>query len=348
MTVQRIGGFLLLFIFVVVSLIDTYMIVMELGNERVLTQIFTQIIILGVIIIIWIVKQIIVTYEDNQRARHLVDKDAEIEQLKVDIEHYKEENEGFSRALHRVKISFAAMERSVRGIVQREGYDVDFNTEIGSEYGDILDEIQKLSGSFKEDLKRARVGAKKEIPLTNKFAIDNVLEYMLEKAEESNIEFDVKIKKPIHIMIDKVINQEDLAGLIGDHLENAMIAIRHREGVNHRILLVFGLIEDHYQIWIYDTGIPFEIDTLINLGKERITTHKQDGGSGIGFMTSFEILEKTKASLIIEEKKLSECDYSKIIKIRFDGKKEYRINSYRAEEIKEKLVDDRIIVDILL
>ena len=47
------------------------------------------------------------------------------------------------------------------------------------------------------------------------------------------------------------------------------------------------------------------------------------GDSGIGFMTSFEILKKTGASLIIEENKPSVNDYTKIIKIKFDGKNEY-------------------------
>lgn len=51
-------------------------------------------------------------------------------------------------------------------------------------------------------------------------------------------------------------------------------------------------------------------------------------------MTTFETLSKTKGSLIIEEKyPMNNVDYTKVIKIRFDNKNEYRINSYRAEEI---------------
>lgn len=52
---------------------------------------------------------------------------------------------------------------------------------------------------------------------------------------------------------------------------------------------------------IYDSGIEFELETLKKLGLERITTHKKTGGSGIGFMTTFETLKECKASLIIEE-----------------------------------------------
>lgn len=62
-------------------------------------------------------------------------------------------------------------------------------------------------------------------------------------------------------------------------------------------------------------------------------------------MTTFETLIKTKGSLIIEEKyPMNNVDYTKVIKIRFDNKNEYRINSYRAEEIRKQNKDERILI----
>ena len=62
-------------------------------------------------------------------------------------------------------------------------------------------------------------------------------------------------------------------------------------------------------------------------------------------MTTFETLSKTKGSLIIEEKySMNNVDYTKVIKIRFDNKNEYRINSYRAEEIRKQNKDERILI----
>jgi hypothetical protein len=62
-------------------------------------------------------------------------------------------------------------------------------------------------------------------------------------------------------------------------------------------------------------------------------------------MTTFETLSKTKGSLIIEEKyPMNNVDYTKVIKIRFDNKNEYRINSYRAEEIRKQNKDERILI----
>ena len=88
------------------------------------------------------------------------------------------------------------------------------------------------------------------------------------------------------------------------------------------------------------------IPTLLKLGKEAITTHKDTGGSGIGFMTTFETMQECKASLIIEEKQpISNNDYTKSITIRFDGKNEYIIKSYRADKIQEQKTEDRIIIE---
>ena len=63
-------------------------------------------------------------------------------------------------------------------------------------------------------------------------------------------------------------------------------------------------------------------------------------------MTTFETLSKTKGSLIIEEKyPMNNVDYTKVIKIRFDNKNEYIINSYRAEEIKKQCAGNRIKIE---
>ncbi len=62
-------------------------------------------------------------------------------------------------------------------------------------------------------------------------------------------------------------------------------------------------------------------------------------------MTTFETLSETKGSLIIEEKHpMNNVDYTKVIKIRFDNKNEYRINSYRKEEIQKQNKDERILI----
>ena len=87
------------------------------------------------------------------------------------------------------------------------------------------------------------------------------------------------------------------------------------------------------------------IQTLLKLGLELATTHKDQGGTGIGFITTFETLKETKASLVIEENHPeNDKDYTKCVSIKFDGKNEYKIISYRADKIKAEAKDNRIII----
>ena len=163
---------------------------------------------------------------------------------------------------------------------------------------------------------------------------------MSTETTNSNIHIDIKINASINYMVEKIISESALETLLGDHIKDAIIAINSCNNTNRRILVVISIVDKCYEISFYDTGIEFEINTLIKLGKEQITTHKETGGSGIGFMTTFETLSKTKGSLIIEEKHpMNNTDYTKAIKIKFDNKNEYRIKSYRAEEIKKQRAD---------
>ena len=107
--------------------------------------------------------------------------------------------------------------------------------------------------------------------------------------------------------------------------------------------LYVGVKNKKYELSIFDTGVDFTIDTLMKLGLESVTTNAERGGTGTGFMTTFETLAETKASLIITEyPKNKENTYTKCVAIKFDGKKQYKIRSYRIEELKLASDSNRI------
>ena len=204
--------------------------------------------------------------------------------------------------------------------------------------------IKALEGFSNKVMSKPEI-VENKIPKTGIFGIDNILEYMNQEATKINIKFNVKINGNINYMIENIVEQSKLETMLGDHIKDAIIAINSSNNTNKNILLILGIIDEHYEVRIYDTGIEFEIPTLLKLGLEQITTHKETGGSGIGFMTTFETLKNTKASLIIEEKHpMNKTDYTKAVRIKFDGKNEYRIYTYRAEEIKKENKNGRIII----
>jgi signal transduction histidine kinase len=195
--------------------------------------------------------------------------------------------------------------------------------------------INRLSTEFSNELK-LNLENDFLINKTGIINIDNILDYFYLKCRNKNISFDVIVKTNIKDSVNNAISLNLLETLIADMITNSIIAIGYSSNNNSSILVQFDS-SDYFEFRIYDTGIEFEIDTLINLGKERITTHKEDGGSGIGFFTTFETLNRTNGSLVIEEYPPDNANfnYSKCLIFRFDNNRKYIIRSYRYKEIEK-------------
>ena len=136
----------------------------------------------------------------------------------------------------------------------------------------------------------------------------------------------------IKYFTESVLDEKALSTLIADLGENAIISIGN---VNRRnILLSIGVREGTYAIDLFDSGTPFDESVIKNLGIKRYTTHKAEGGSGIGLMTTFEILKEHNASFEIEELESNEL-YTKRVAVIFDNKSAIRIFSKRSTIIAE-------------
>ena len=173
---------------------------------------------------------------------------------------------------------------------------------------------------------------------------NSILEHMKLEATKKNIDFDLKVNCSVKHLIEKFISQSELETLISDHVKDAIIAVGYSESTPRSICVIFDIIDNCYRFSVYDSGIDFEIDTLVNLGLDAITTHKDDGGTGLGFLTTFGTLDKCKASLVIDEINFKNSNFSKSVNIIFDGKHEYIVRSSRTEEIKKSDKNYRIIL----
>ena len=150
-----------------------------------------------------------------------------------------------------------------------------------------------------------------------------MLEYMKSECDKNNIEFNLQIIGNIHYMVNHFISENDLEILLADHIKDAIIAIQHSTNKNRSILVKIGKIQKYYGIYIYDSGVEFTDEVLNKLGKEPITTHKDSGGTGMGFMNTFDTLKRYNASLnIIKIDKPSLDNYTKSVEILFNSKNE--------------------------
>ena len=194
----------------------------------------------------------------------------------------------------------------------------------------LLEDVQQL----KKDLQNKMSSRKgmKLLQSTNNRTIDKLFERFAKQFADDNIDFHIMINGSIKYMVDNVIEQGELETLIVNHLKDAQIAVNASDNPFRRIAVTMGLSGDFYEFNVFDSGIPFEVDTLVQLGTKRITTHADTGGSGIGFETTFETMRKYSASLIINEQEQSKTDYSKSVSVRFDGKNQYIIETCRPND----------------
>ena len=148
---------------------------------------------------------------------------------------------------------------------------------------------------------------------TGSIRIDSIVNYMNQKAKEKN----VKMHFIEDISLEDLTpdNENDICTLIADTTENAIIATAFAQKTD--IKLDVKISKKIICLKIYDCGLPFDKKVIKVMGRRRYTTHKDTGGSGIGMMTTFEIIRKYQASYAINET-IDDSNYSKCITITFD------------------------------
>lgn len=309
------------------------------SNDVIVKQILIPFIILGIIMFIMIQKTLILYYKQKMLEKTLEEYKEDIAERDKHIQELSDEKFKISKVNHEFYNRQKALELAVKEFVSSS------KTEVANEIA-VIDKINNLSNEYSSKIEEIKNVEK--LPATGIEEVDEMFKYMQHECINNKIDFNLKINGNIFYMVNNIIDKSRLVTLIGDHIRDAIIAINNSSNKYKSIVAVLGMKDNFYEFCVYDTGIEFEIPTLLKLGLEPATTHKDSGGTGIGFITTFETLNVTKASLIIQENhEMLDNDYTKAVIIRFDGKNEYRIKSYRANKIKKKSKDNRIIIEKL-
>lgn len=299
-------------------------------QEGITSKFGVMLIIFAIVMFITIWKSLQLYYKQQmlekvleQTQKDLADKTEEVKKLEA-------ENLSFSEISH----SIAHRQDSLKHKLEKLSKNTEFADEIS---------INAQIDNITKDLRKK---TKIELEKTGIEIVDDMLDCMQAKCVENDIEFQLQINGNIYHMINNYIPKEDLEILLADHIKDTIIAINHCENINKSILVKIGKIDGIYGVYFYDSGIEFEFNTLLNLGKIPITTHKSEGGTGMGFMNTFKTLSKTKGSLEIEEiGKPSKSNFTKVLKFKFNNKNEYKIISYKGKELKEKDEENKLIIE---
>ncbi len=284
-----------------------------------------------------IIIQKVITYYHKQKlqTQALKDYENELSETKQKLQTAINEKQKLVKSNHEFYHRQEALNKKLDDLMKQQT--ALNSTEFGEEYANILDRINSLSNEYSIKTKSLPTLVK-----TNIVEIDDMLSYMQSECEKNNIEFILKVDCDLNFILENYISKSQLETLLGDLIRNAIIAIDHSSNDYKSIMVIFGIKDEAYELCIFDSGIPFEINTLLNLGLQPASTHTNEGGTGIGFITTFETINSCNASFIINEN--TNSNYSKSIEIKFDNKHEYIIISDRKEKITELNQSNRKII----
>ncbi len=306
--------------------------------DQITWSLIISFLIIGVVMYFTIHKMLTMHYKQKLLTDTMEEYKKELIEKQNEIDALKQDKKNVSKITHEFYNRQKALELMVASNMNS------YNIDKENISPNVLKIIESLTNEYSERFEEV-----KELPKldeTEMPEIDNMFKYMQSECQKNDINFKLKVIGNIHYLVNNLISKDKLETLIGDHLRDAINAVSLSDENNKEVLAILGVKNKKYELSIYDTGVDFTIDTLMKLGLEAVTTNKERGGTGTGFMTTFETLEETKASLIITEyPKLESNTYTKCVTIKFDGKKQYKICSYRAEKLKLACEDKRIKIE---
>lgn len=305
----------------------------ENQNKLYLLFVFTiGIIIAGFGLYLWIRRSITAHYRERLQLKSEEHYKEVLEERDKEIEKLNQSNAYLAKIVHRDNHLMSNVNTSI---------DMYFNSNDEAYKETLLRELQTLTKERSETINKEQLESKL-LPSTGNLLIDSAINDLYIKAAAHGIDFSLTVSSTVDEIIGKYISQTDLQTLLCDHIKDAIIAVDSYGESGGKILVNLSKLNDNYCIDIYDSGVAFETATLSKLGVDRVTTHADSGGSGIGFMTTFETIKKAYASLIITEFE-HRSPFSKSVSFRFDGESAFTINSYRNDELQQLINRNDVI-----
>ncbi len=283
-------------------------------------------IILGILIYVYWKNNLTKTYIDKLNQKNIESLNADLLEKQQQIDMLTQDNQRLSKIIHKDNKLIPAMEYAVEKYIKDSSSLSARNEQIGTA---LLMDLKRLAGERK-GLILSQEKQCEQLPLSNVTGIDSLLHYMQQKAIAADISLHVTLDCDISNLIRDMIEESSLNTLLADLLDNAIIASRYNNG--QHILLNIGFVSQNYAIHVFDSGIPFTKEVLIALGKEQITTHADDSGSGIGMMQTYEILKQYGASLLIDEFTPDSGLYTKKVSVVFNRRHQYTLYTTRNKD----------------
>lgn len=236
-----------------------------------------------------------------------------IKELEETISELKQDNDRLSEIIHRDNKLIPALDLAVKNFLLTADCD-------DSQERRIMN-AQKIMKQISE-ITKEREGVicsyeRSHFPedITGVPGIDALFLLMKHRAAERCISIRFSANCDFHSMISNMISEHELSTILADLIENAIISANDSKDVKEVMVEIINT--DHYKLCISDSGPAFSKEVLRKFGRERITTHADTGGSGIGLITIMNICRKHNASILIADS--VHRPYTKTVTVCFDG-----------------------------
>ena len=254
----------------------------------------------------------------NSYRKNILDRNVEVleysaREYNAERERLAEQNRELAKIIHRDNKLLPAMELSVRSLLERYPND--------KQAKELLQGLNKLFAERANAVESFRSEAT-ILQTSGDVTIDSVLGFLNAKAADYKVEFTAEAEEgAVEFFREQFKELTDFNAILCDLGENALIAAKHVE--NGKVKAVLDYAGGIATLKLYDNGALFDEKVIAEMGRTEITTHKNDGGSGIGLVTAFKILKKYSASICIDEVLAEDAckadGYAKCIVIRADG-----------------------------
>ncbi len=305
-------------VFISITLLISITFNTDNSNYSIRTVLLLVLIISALIIYLWWRKKLYSDYLKKLKENDITALQKTINEQKEEIDKLIASNEEMAKIIHKDNKLIPAMQTAVNDLMARD------KTNEQEKLHDQLNSLYNERTAVLESYEERRDSLIK----TEVLSTDGLIKYLYNRANDLNEKLEVSVTSSVKYLIENIITEEDLNTLIADLTENAIIATKAEQ--NRNILLSIGINSDnHYQIDVFDSGPPFADIVLQNIGKIKTTTHENEGGSGIGLVTTFEILNKYNASFKIDQNLNSQI-YTKFVRITFDSESSVTLPPFKA------------------
>lgn len=278
-------------------------------------------------LVFWIRYEIHTVYLNRQREADFARMEEDLRIAEQEITILRQDNERLASVIHRDNKLIPAMVTSVRQCVSSVALPKKENASALSAEN-LIETAMQL-----EDIYARRMAAVEQyechdhlLKKTGIVSLDAILSYMQRLASAQSIRFTLTADPDLpELLAQSSVNRRHFGTMLADLTENALIAVQDSDGAKAVSVTIGRDQKEHLFLAVSDSGAPFAPEVLKLMGKKRITTHRETGGSGIGLMTLFELLKEYHASFCLQNYTdksggdLSHEDFAKRVTVTFDG-----------------------------